>query len=79
MRQWRVVLAVLVVLLTAQAGSALAQGATELDISQARTLSRQDTPASLSDHLTWLRDAGFTDVDCSYKDWRYAVLSGRKG
>lgn len=59
--------------------AALACGATELDISQAHALSRQDTPATLADHLAWLRDAGFTDVDCSYKDWRYAVFSGRKG
>jgi tRNA (cmo5U34)-methyltransferase len=28
--------------------------------------------------LGWLRDAGFADVDCLFKDHRFAVLVGRK-
>lgn len=27
--------------------------------------------------LDWMRQAGFADVDCSFKAWRFAVLSGR--
>jgi hypothetical protein len=33
--------------------------------------------ASVEDQLLWLREAGFSDVDCWYKDNRFAVMSGR--
>jgi tRNA (cmo5U34)-methyltransferase len=33
-----------------------------------------DQCASVEDQLHWLRDAGFTDVDCLMKDHRFAVL-----
>ena len=31
----------------------------------------------MEDQLAWMRDAGLTQVDCSFKAWRFAVLSGR--
>ena len=36
-----------------------------------------DRCASVEDQLLWMREAGFIDVDCSVKAWRFAVLSGR--
>ncbi|MEZ5102707.1 MAG: class I SAM-dependent methyltransferase [Thermoleophilia bacterium] len=35
-----------------------------------------DLPASVDDQLGWLREAGFVDVDCVAKHWRFAVLVG---
>lgn len=58
---------------------AQAKGAGEAEVSHARALGRTYSPATLDDHLAWLRDAGFTDVDCAFKAWRYAVFSARKG
>jgi tRNA (cmo5U34)-methyltransferase len=37
-----------------------------------------DIPATLDAHLVWLREAGYTDVDCYYKYLSYAVFGGRK-
>ena len=34
------------------------------------------SPASLTDHLAWLRDAGFDDVDCLARDGHQALLAG---
>jgi ubiquinone/menaquinone biosynthesis C-methylase UbiE len=34
--------------------------------------------ASVETQLTWLRDAGFVDVDCAFKYFELAVLSGRR-
>ena len=34
--------------------------------------------ASVETQLTWLRDAGFTDVDCVFKYFELAVLAGRR-
>lgn len=36
-----------------------------------------DKCASVEDQLRWMREAGFCNVDCSVKAWRFAVLSGR--
>jgi tRNA (cmo5U34)-methyltransferase len=38
-----------------------------------------DRLASVEDQLAWLRDAGFADVDCLFKDHRFAVLFARRG
>lgn len=35
-----------------------------------------DNPARLDDQLSWLRSAGFTDVDCHWKHFCYAVFGG---
>lgn len=37
-----------------------------------------DQPSPLFDHITWLNRIGFTDVDCFYKYFNFAVVSGRK-
>lgn len=35
-------------------------------------------PATLRDHLRWMEEAGFADVDCPWKYYHLAVLTGRK-
>jgi tRNA (cmo5U34)-methyltransferase len=39
---------------------------------------KADKTSTLEDQMAWLRAAGFTDVDCWYKQYRFAVYSGRK-
>ena len=53
-------------------------GATEEEIAGARTRMTEDRCAPLADQLGWLADAGFVDVDCWFKDGRFAVYAGRK-
>ncbi len=36
-----------------------------------------DRCASVEDQLRWMRDAGLRDVDCTYKNGRFAVMTGR--
>ncbi len=55
-----------------------ANGATEADIAAALERLKADKTATLEDQLAALRGAGFTDVDCWYKRYRFAVYSGRK-
>jgi tRNA (cmo5U34)-methyltransferase len=35
-----------------------------------------DRLASVEDQLAWLRDARFSDVDCLFKQYRFAVIAG---
>lgn len=37
-----------------------------------------DRCATLGDQLEWLREAGFTEVDCAFKQWRFAVYFGTR-
>ncbi len=37
-----------------------------------------DRCATLGDQLEWMRAAGFTDVDCAFKQWRFAVYFGMR-
>ena len=39
---------------------------------------RMDRCASVERQLSWLRDAGFADADCLFKDHRFAVLVARR-
>ncbi|MBB4198870.1 methyltransferase [Rhodoblastus sphagnicola] len=52
-------------------------GAPESEIDKARERMAFDRCACVNDQIKWLEQAGFADVDCSYKAWRFAVLSGR--
>jgi tRNA (cmo5U34)-methyltransferase len=49
------------------------------DAQWAESLERQvhDRCATVEQHLEWLREAGFTDADCLFKDHRFAVLVAR--
>lgn len=39
---------------------------------------RLDQPSPLLDQISWLNSIGYTDVDCFYKYFNFAVVSGRK-
>lgn len=54
-------------------------GVPEPEIDKARDRMSHDRCAPVEEQLGWLSEAGFTDVDCSFKAWRFAVLSGRAG
>jgi tRNA (cmo5U34)-methyltransferase len=40
---------------------------------------RSDRLATVQEQLGWLRAAGFADVDCLFKDHRFAVMFARRG
>ncbi len=52
-------------------------GATQEEIDGAVGRMIHDRHAPVGDQLRWMTEAGLTDVDCSFKAWRFAVLSGR--
>jgi tRNA (cmo5U34)-methyltransferase len=54
-----------------------AQGFSETEVRQLHErVARNDRPASLTDQLTWLREVGFTRVDCTWRYLKFAVLGG---
>jgi tRNA (cmo5U34)-methyltransferase len=53
-----------------------AAGATEPQIEASLYRQQEDRCASVADQLQWLREAGFPDADCWYKNNRFAVLAG---
>ena len=57
---------------------ATAAGSTHAEWQAARHRMRYDQYASVEDQLTWLRNAGFADADCLFKDHSFAVLVARR-
>jgi tRNA (cmo5U34)-methyltransferase len=55
-----------------------ANGISPGEIEAAEIRMRTDRCAPLEDQLVWLRQAGFEDVDCSFKAWRFAVYAGAR-
>ena len=53
-------------------------GATPDQIADSLYRQQDDRCASVEDQLHWMREAGFTDADCWFKDNRFAVLSGTR-
>jgi tRNA (cmo5U34)-methyltransferase len=53
-------------------------GATPDQIADSLYRQQDDRCASVEDQLEWMREAGFTDADCWFKDNRFAVLSGTR-
>ena len=53
-------------------------GASEAVLAAAEARMVHDRCATLEDQLTWLHEAGFGEVDCAFKSWRFAVYSGRR-
>jgi tRNA (cmo5U34)-methyltransferase len=53
-------------------------GATPHEIAAAEERMRFDRCAPLELQLGWLRDAGFAEVDCVFKAWRFAVYAGER-
>ncbi|MBI1813574.1 MAG: class I SAM-dependent methyltransferase [Deltaproteobacteria bacterium] len=58
--------------------SAQANGVSDADLAAALERMRADRSATLADQSQWLADAGFRDVDCWYKHYRFAVFGGFK-
>lgn len=54
-------------------------GATQEEIDGALDRRTHDRCTSLDDQLNWLREIGFTQVDCLYKDGERAVIVAVKG
>ena len=59
-------------------GEVRALGADEDEIAAAQERMKEDRCAPLEAQLAWLRDAGFVEVDCRFKDGRFAVYAGRR-
>lgn len=57
---------------------ARAAGAPEEEFAGVEERAKYDKPATLDDQLTWVREAGFADVDCYYKYLMFAVYGGRR-
>lgn len=53
-----------------------ALGAPEEEIAKAAERMAFDRCASVDDQMAWMKKAGFADVDCIFKSWRFAVLVG---
>ena len=53
-----------------------ARGATDADLAEAAVRMAADRCAPVDEQCAWLRAAGFVDVDCYFKAWRFAVLGG---
>ena len=54
------------------------KGATDQELSAALERMKEDKMSTLSLQIQWLKEAGFEDVDCWYKNYSFAVISGRK-
>jgi tRNA (cmo5U34)-methyltransferase len=57
---------------------ARAAGADDADWTGAEQRMAYDRCSSVEDQLAWLRDAGFAEVDCLFKDRRFAVMVARR-
>jgi len=55
-----------------------AAGASDESVARAEARMMFDQSSTVHDQLEWLRDAGFEQVDCTFKAWRFAVLVGWK-
>ncbi len=54
------------------------KGATDAMLAAAFERMKEDNMSPLSDQLNWLGTAGFSDVNCWYKNFSFAVYSGFK-
>ncbi|MBP3966478.1 class I SAM-dependent methyltransferase [Paenibacillus lignilyticus] len=59
-------------------GKVEASGLSEPEIAAAYERTKLDRMTDLPTQLGWLKDAGFSDVDCVYKYYNFAVMYGRK-
>lgn len=55
-----------------------ALGATEQQISDSLYRQQEDRRSPVAAQLTWMREAGFADVDCWYKYSSFAVMCGTR-
>jgi tRNA (cmo5U34)-methyltransferase len=59
-------------------GQVLGSGLDRLEYERAVDRMRHDRCATLTDQLEWMRAAGFAEVDCAFKQWRFAVYFGTR-
>jgi len=52
--------------------------ASDRDLEAALARMEQDLPATVGQQLAWLREAGFVEVACAYRNLIFAVISGMK-
>ena len=50
----------------------------ERDLDAALEQMKHDLPATVGQQLAWMRESGFTDVTCAYRNLIFAVISGTK-
>ena len=50
----------------------------ERDLNAALEQMKHDLPATVGQQLAWMRESGFTEVTCAYRNLIFAVLSGTK-
>jgi tRNA (cmo5U34)-methyltransferase len=50
----------------------------ERDLQAAIARMKQDLPATVGQQLGWMREAGFVEVSCAYRNLIFAVLSGAR-
>lgn len=55
-----------------------ANGATPEQVEASLYRQQEDRCASVHDQLSWLREAGFADADCWYKENRFAAMAGTR-
>ena len=55
-----------------------ANGVSDTTLASALERMKEDKMSTLSQQLSWLQNAGFSDVNCWYKSLSFAVYSGRK-
>ena len=54
------------------------RGVGEEDLATALVRMREDKMSTLEEQEAWLGEAGFRQVDCTYKNYSFAVYGGRK-
>ena len=54
------------------------RGVGEEDLAAALVRMREDKPSTLEEQKAWLKEAGFRQVDCPYRNYSFAVYGGRK-
>lgn len=52
--------------------------ASDRDLDAAIERMKQDLPATVGQQLAWMREAGFIEVSCTYRNLIFAVISGTK-
>jgi tRNA (cmo5U34)-methyltransferase len=52
------------------------EGASDQELARALERMAADRHTDTDTQLGWLRDGGYSDVDCFYKRWHFAVLAG---
>jgi len=61
-----------------RAADTRANGATERQIADSLFRQQEDRRTPVATQLAWMREAGFTNVDCWYKHSSFAVMSGTR-